>query len=330
MSSPSAPRIVFVAFEGVEALDITGPWEVLHTAGLIAGRQPELVCVSSDGRDVRSNSGLSFRADARARRARAGSIDTLVVPAESASATRCGSAPWPMRSRRSPPTPDAPPASAPARSCSPRRGCSTGAGRPPTGRAASAWPSAVSAGRGRARPDLRPRRRRLHLGRGHAGHRPGPGARRGGPRRRGRPADRPLARHLSPRRPGGQSQFCVQLAASARRAGTAARAPGLDRGAPGRGPLRRCARRAGPPVVSGSSPASSGARLGTTPADYVEQLRVERARGDARDRRRRARADRQRVRLRHGRDHAPRLPAPARQSARASTDERFRPPRGPA
>ena len=80
MSSPSTPRIVFVAFEGVEALDITGPWEVLHTAGLIAGQPPELVCVSADGRDVRSNSGLSFRAEAAIGELAPGSIDTLVVP----------------------------------------------------------------------------------------------------------------------------------------------------------------------------------------------------------------------------------------------------------
>ena len=80
MSSASAQRIVFLAFEDVEALDITGPWEVLHTAGLIAGRLPELICVSADGRDVRSNSGLSFRADAAIGELAPGPIDTLVVP----------------------------------------------------------------------------------------------------------------------------------------------------------------------------------------------------------------------------------------------------------
>jgi transcriptional regulator GlxA family with amidase domain len=80
MSSPSSQRIVFVAFEGVEALDITGPWEVLHTAGLIAGQQPELRCVTADGRDIRSNSGLSFRADAAIGELGPEPIDTLVVP----------------------------------------------------------------------------------------------------------------------------------------------------------------------------------------------------------------------------------------------------------
>jgi transcriptional regulator GlxA family with amidase domain len=80
MASPNRPRIVFVAFEGVEALDITGPWEVLHTAGLIAGQQPELRCVTADGRDIRSNSGLSFRADAAIGEPGPEPIDTLVVP----------------------------------------------------------------------------------------------------------------------------------------------------------------------------------------------------------------------------------------------------------
>ena len=80
MASPNSQRIVFVAFEGVEALDITGPWEVLHTAGLIAGQQPELRCVTADGRDIRSNSGLSFRADAAIGELGPEPIDTLVVP----------------------------------------------------------------------------------------------------------------------------------------------------------------------------------------------------------------------------------------------------------
>jgi len=79
MADPKPPRVVFAAFEGVEALDITGPWEVLHTAGLIAGRVPELLCLTADGGDVRSSSGLTFRADGSL--ADAGpEIDTFVVP----------------------------------------------------------------------------------------------------------------------------------------------------------------------------------------------------------------------------------------------------------
>ena len=62
MSSPQP--IAVVAFEHVESLDVTGPWEVLHTAGAIAGEPPELLCLTADGRDVRSASGLTFTADA--------------------------------------------------------------------------------------------------------------------------------------------------------------------------------------------------------------------------------------------------------------------------
>ncbi len=79
MSAPAAPRIAFVAYTGVEALDVTGPWEVLHTAGLIAGRVPELACFTAGGRDVRSSSGLTFRADGDLDDIGSG-VDTLVVP----------------------------------------------------------------------------------------------------------------------------------------------------------------------------------------------------------------------------------------------------------
>lgn len=70
-------RIALVAFAGVEALDVTGPWEVLHTAGAIAGAPPELLCVTADGRDVRSSSGLSYAADAAIGDLEA--LDTLIV-----------------------------------------------------------------------------------------------------------------------------------------------------------------------------------------------------------------------------------------------------------
>ena len=76
-SRPARPRIGFVAFDGVEALDVTGPWEVLHTAGLYAGDVPALLCITADGEDVRSSSGLSFRADAAIGEVE--SLDTLIV-----------------------------------------------------------------------------------------------------------------------------------------------------------------------------------------------------------------------------------------------------------
>ena len=75
MTAPQ--RIGFVAFEGVEALDVTGPWEVLHSAGLIAGDVPALLCLTADGGDVRSSSGLAFRADAAIADVEA--LDTLIV-----------------------------------------------------------------------------------------------------------------------------------------------------------------------------------------------------------------------------------------------------------
>jgi transcriptional regulator GlxA family with amidase domain len=70
-------RIGFVVFDDVEALDVTGPWEVLHTAGAFAGAPPELLCLTTDGADVRSSSGLVYRADAAI--ADVTDLDTLIV-----------------------------------------------------------------------------------------------------------------------------------------------------------------------------------------------------------------------------------------------------------
>ncbi len=70
-------RIAVVAFDGVEALDVTGPWEVLHTAGSLGGAVTELLCLTTDGCDVRSSSGLLYAADAGIDVP--GSIDTLIV-----------------------------------------------------------------------------------------------------------------------------------------------------------------------------------------------------------------------------------------------------------
>lgn len=63
------PPTAIVAFDGVQALDVTGPWEVLHTAGLIANRPADLRLVSPGGRAVRSESGLRLGVD--------GAIDEL-------------------------------------------------------------------------------------------------------------------------------------------------------------------------------------------------------------------------------------------------------------
>ena len=79
MAEPEPQRIVFVGFEGVQTIDVTGPWEVFNTAGLIAGAPPDLRLLTIDGGDVRSSSGLSLRADGAIGKHR-GAIDTLVVP----------------------------------------------------------------------------------------------------------------------------------------------------------------------------------------------------------------------------------------------------------
>ena len=52
MTSPVGYRIAIVAYENLEALDVTGPWEVFHTAGAIAGSPPELICATASGEDV--------------------------------------------------------------------------------------------------------------------------------------------------------------------------------------------------------------------------------------------------------------------------------------
>ena len=79
MAAPEQQRIVFVGFTGVQTIDVTGPWEVFNTAGLIAGSPPELRLLTPDGGDVRCSSGLSLRADG-AIDAHRGPIGTLVVP----------------------------------------------------------------------------------------------------------------------------------------------------------------------------------------------------------------------------------------------------------
>ena len=79
MAAPEPQRIVFVGFDGVQTIDVTGPWEVFNTAGLIAGMPPDLRLLTIDGGDVRSSSGLSLRADGAIGEHR-GAIDTLVVP----------------------------------------------------------------------------------------------------------------------------------------------------------------------------------------------------------------------------------------------------------
>ena len=70
-------RTAIVAFDGVQSLDVTGPWEVLHTAGLYAGSPADLVLATADGGPVRSESGLELTADVSLDSLE--SVDTLIV-----------------------------------------------------------------------------------------------------------------------------------------------------------------------------------------------------------------------------------------------------------
>ena len=81
MTAPrsAASPIVFVGFDDVQALDVTGPWEVFNTAGLIVGRAPELRLLTPGGREVRANSGLRMAADGDIA-GYDGDVGTLVVP----------------------------------------------------------------------------------------------------------------------------------------------------------------------------------------------------------------------------------------------------------
>lgn len=74
---PPPPLIAVVAFDGVQSLDVTGPWEVLHTGGLIAGAPPELRLISLDGEPVRTESGLRLDVDCPI--GQIGELDTLLV-----------------------------------------------------------------------------------------------------------------------------------------------------------------------------------------------------------------------------------------------------------
>jgi transcriptional regulator GlxA family with amidase domain len=77
----AARRIGLVGYEGVNALDLTGPHEVFCASAASSGSgQPayEVMCLSPDGRSFRSASGLLFGADCSL--ADAPSFDTIVIP----------------------------------------------------------------------------------------------------------------------------------------------------------------------------------------------------------------------------------------------------------
>jgi transcriptional regulator GlxA family with amidase domain len=71
-------RIVIVAFDGVQLLDVTGPAEAFSIATRFFGGEYEIELVTPSGAPARSHSGLSLNAD-RSIGAVKGPIDTLVV-----------------------------------------------------------------------------------------------------------------------------------------------------------------------------------------------------------------------------------------------------------
>ncbi len=75
-----ARRVVFVGFAGVQSLDLTGPWEVFAAAARLApeGHGYDLVLASAGGRPVTSWSGLTMGPAVDLGRLR-GAVDTLVV-----------------------------------------------------------------------------------------------------------------------------------------------------------------------------------------------------------------------------------------------------------
>ncbi len=78
-------RIVFVVFDDIQSLDLVGPLEIFHSANRLTPPESaapyELVVASADGGPVRSHSGLSLACDGALRDEveRPGGIDTLLV-----------------------------------------------------------------------------------------------------------------------------------------------------------------------------------------------------------------------------------------------------------
>src|SRR5688572_15466298 len=80
---PMTRRIVIVAFPGVQALDVTGPFEVFVGASRMVAESYAVELVSVDGTMVETESGLTL--GTRPLPTSIGDIDTLILPGGSGS-----------------------------------------------------------------------------------------------------------------------------------------------------------------------------------------------------------------------------------------------------
>jgi transcriptional regulator GlxA family with amidase domain len=71
-------RVVILAYENVQSLDVTGPMEVFNSAGRLSGERYRVEVVGPTAAPIRANSGLTIVPD-RAMAAVRGPIDTLLV-----------------------------------------------------------------------------------------------------------------------------------------------------------------------------------------------------------------------------------------------------------
>ena len=270
-------RIVVVALPDVQALDVTGPADVFAAAGRTGGDPPAyaIEVVGPAGAPIATGAGYGI-VPAGALEDVRGPVDTLLVAGgagarhapPTASSTGCATA----RSARGAWRP-----SAPARSSSPRPGCSTVAARRRTGAGATSCSAATPRSASSRDPIFVRDGDVLHVGGVTAGHGPRARARRGGPRPATSRSRSPAGSCVFVKRPGGQAQFSAQLAAQAAdreplRDLQAWMADHLD------ADLSVPALAARAYMSERNFARAFTAETGMTPAAYVEALRVERAR----------------------------------------------------
>src|SRR4051812_49518311 len=119
MAGVTSRRIVLVAADGLQSLDLTGPLEVLHAAsGVVPGAYRTEVAGTAGTAPVRSTSGLALVPDLALADVR-GRVDTLLVaggagaPAAAEDLAVVAAGPAPAPRRPAPPAPAAPAAPPP-------------------------------------------------------------------------------------------------------------------------------------------------------------------------------------------------------------------------